>query len=104
MDAILDNVEVGPRVERAHDLDFLAAVDRHTPQTGPAVPFRCTSLCTNSPKRRSRSRRQIQVAKTPREWRESGRGIIEQNGANSGKTSSTLETLKPATGAGFSVF
>ena len=46
----------------------------------------------------------FKLHKTPREWRESGRGIIGQNGANSGKASSTLETLKPATGAGFSVF
>ena len=46
----------------------------------------------------------FKLHKTSREWRESGRGIIGQNGANSGKASSTLETLKPATGAGFSVF
>src|SRR5437773_850014 len=46
----------------------------------------------------------FKLHKTPREWRESGRGIIEQNGANSGKTSSTPETLKPAPVAGFSVF
>ncbi len=46
----------------------------------------------------------FKLHKTPREWRESGRGIIEQNGANSGKTSSTLETLKPAPVAGFVVF